>query len=450
LTARRAEVEEQARRLGDLQGDLDRREAALAAGQSGVDERTAKLENDLRHHAETVAGFQRSTAQAEARRQAQLAEEESRLEAAAVVVNPSPLGEDGPGKKRASEGLRPTTAPVEEPVAVLDPASPFVADMLQDLQEAAADVAKIRAPARPSPIAPPRAATPAGQAKSRPWSTGLLLIAALAAVAVVAAIVIFVYPGRGGNTSAPPAGPVRVPAAAPAATSDRPAQTAVAVSPSPLGEGGPASGPGEGLRPTPAPSAVAAPPIAPRSASAPQPAVVPPPAVIASVPQVKSAPAAAKPLIPGGVWPFKPPADLTDDKPADDLRATRAWAGDELAKTISELRQAYDLRADAGPRQAIAVELDDRLKATLNDFRPPPYAAETLPGGEPEHVTILVFLEFLYKGNTYLVVFKRLDQTGAVVLGRRGTFTLNPGAIRDHTVVLDPTRAPIPEPARTN
>jgi hypothetical protein len=277
-----------------------------------------------------------------------------------------------------------------------------------------------------------------------------LLVTSLAAaivILVVAAVLIVVHPGRAHNSSAPPAGPARAQAVPPT----------VVVTPSPLGEVGP-SGPAEGVSTRAVQTDSASPAAAkPSNATSSLPESKPAPATAPSEPApppsrspAAEAPRPEKTIIPGGVWPFKPPVDLTNDKPADDLRATRSWAGHELGKNISALRKAYGLRADAGPRQAIAIDLSPRLRATLNDFLPPPFAEESLSGGEPEQVTVLVFLEFLYQGNSYLVVFKRLDQTGEVVLARRGTFTLYPGAIREHTVVLDPTRSPIPEPAPAN
>ncbi len=437
LVAQHAEVEEQSRRLGDLKGNLDRREADLAASQASADERTAKLENAQRKHAENVVGFQRLATQTEERRQDRLTEEQARVRAAAVAaVAPSHLGEGGPSGP--GEGLRPKTAPLiplhtDQAAVALDPPSSIFADTVQDLR--AGGRGRLAQPQQPH---------------KRRFLVALLAVATV--VLAVVAVLIFVLTGDGGTTSAPPSGPVRAPAVAPN----------VVVNPSPVGEGGPpapskveGSGPGEGLSPRPVPTDTAA----PNAAS--------PPTALASPPETKPNPAdtlshpappptlsanaePAKPLIPGGVWPFKPPADLADDKPAEDIKATRKWAGDEMAKNISALRKAYGLHADAGPRQAIAIELGPRLKATLNEFLPPPYAEETISGGDPERVTVLVFLEFLYQGNSYLVVFKRLDQTGQIVPARRGTFTLYPGAIREHTVVLDPTRAPIPEPDQQN
>ena len=114
------------------------------------------------------------------------------------------------------------------------------------------------------------------------------------------------------------------------------------------------------------------------------------------------------------------------------------------------MRRAYSFGPQDGPRQAIAIRLDEKLKKELQRFIPPPYLPETVPGAEgleqPEKVHTAIFLEFLHRGRQYLYVLKRRDGDGAIVPGRKGSFVLIPGAIQEHTVVLDPQGRTVPEP----
>jgi len=154
--------------------------------------------------------------------------------------------------------------------------------------------------------------------------------------------------------------------------------------------------------------------------------------------------------VPGGIWTYKAPENLVPGAPAADLKPTLAWALKASGNTAASVRRAFALPASAGPRQAIAIRLDNALKAGLGPYVPPPYLAETVeePGGKAraEQVSALVFLEFVYRGNVHLFVMKRRDADGTLVPGRRGSFVLVPGAIQEHTVVLDPTRRAVREP----
>ncbi|HOI55593.1 MAG TPA: hypothetical protein PLP01_10120, partial [Phycisphaerae bacterium] len=184
----------------------------------------------------------------------------------------------------------------------------------------------------------------------------------------------------------------------------------------------------------------------PGAATATSPDAVSPPAAPADEPH--AAAAEALPTIPGGVWPYTIPENLT---PAADLEPTLQWARRDLAERIAAVQRAYAFDPQQGPQQAIAVRLDDKLRIELGRFLPPPYLAdEKVVGADGavvvEKVSTLVFLEFLVKGQQYLFVLKRRDGDGLIVPGRQGSFVLIPGAIQEHTVVLDPNERTLPEP----
>ena len=63
-------------------------------------------------------------------------------------------------------------------------------------------------------------------------------------------------------------------------------------------------------------------------------------------------------------------------------------------------------------------------------------------------MSTIVFVEFQVKGNSYLLILKRIDDDGSIRPGRRGSFFLYPGAIHEHTVVLDSSLDPIGEPLK--
>jgi hypothetical protein len=172
------------------------------------------------------------------------------------------------------------------------------------------------------------------------------------------------------------------------------------------------------------------------------------PATVVPADQSQPAAAEALPKIPGGVWPYTIPENLT---PSADLEPTLQWARRELAEPIAAVQRAYAFDPQQGPRQAIAVRLDDTLRDELGRFLPPPYlAGEKVIGADGtttvEQVSTLLFLEFLVKGRPYLFVLKRRDGDGSIVPGRQGSFVLIPGAIQEHTVVLDPNERALPEP----
>lgn len=154
---------------------------------------------------------------------------------------------------------------------------------------------------------------------------------------------------------------------------------------------------------------------------------------------------------PGGVWAYKAPEKLTPGPAEEDLKPTLDWVKRVLAEQIVSVRRAYGMPETAGPRQAIAIRLTEDLAQSLRAYVPPPYWLEKVAGTDgvlrDEQVSTLVFLEFTYADKPCLFVAKRRLPGGQLVAGRQGSFVLVPGTIQEHTVVLDPTRKAVREPA---